>query len=33
MKKVYEVIWAETSEKDLISIMEYIAILAFGISK
>jgi plasmid stabilization system protein ParE len=25
MKKVYEVIWSETSEKDLISIIEYIA--------
>ena len=26
MKKVYEVIWSETSEKDLISIIEYIAL-------
>jgi plasmid stabilization system protein ParE len=25
MKKVYEIIWSETSEKDLISIIEYIA--------
>ena len=26
MKKVYDVLWSETSEKDLISIVEYIAI-------
>ena len=25
MKKVYEIIWSETSEKDLINIIEYIA--------
>jgi plasmid stabilization system protein ParE len=27
MKKVYEVRWSDTSEKDLISIIEYIAIV------
>ena len=25
MKKIYDVIWSETSEKDLVSIVEYIA--------
>ncbi len=25
MKKVYEIIWSETSEKDLINIIEYLA--------
>jgi toxin ParE1/3/4 len=25
MKKIYDVIWSETSEKDLLSIVEYIA--------